>query len=78
MAGAVANSNGNSVTIRFTAPQILGYYMQAIDEDMSTHINDSNVKDISIVSFISNFKLMLEEHNKMMETQAARQQIGIV
>ena len=72
MAGAVANSSGNSVTIRFTAPQILGYYMQAIDEDKSTHINDSNVKDISIVSFISNFKLMLEEHNKMMEAQAAK------
>lgn len=67
--GAVANSSANSVTVRFTAPQILGYYMQAIPEDESSHINATNVKDISIVGFISSFKLMIDEYSKDMETE---------
>lgn len=64
--GVVANSNANSVTVRFTAPQVLGYYMQAIPEDKSNHINATNIKDMSIVGFISNFKLMLDDYSKDM------------
>lgn len=61
---AVANSNSNAVTVRFTAPQILGYYMQAIPEDRSVHITETEGNDMSIVGFISNFKLMMDDMAK--------------
>lgn len=58
---SVANSNSDCVTVRFTAPQILGYYMQAVAEDKSNHISSEDVKNMSIIGFISNFKLMMDE-----------------
>lgn len=61
---AVANSNSNAVTVRFTAPQILGYYMQAIPEDKSVHITETEGNDMSIVGFISNFKMMMDDMTK--------------
>lgn len=61
---AVANSNANSVTIRFTAPQILGYYMQATPADKSTHINSPTDADMSVIGFVSKFKEMIEEYNR--------------
>ena len=63
---AAASSSANSVTIRFTAPQILGYYMQATPADKSTHINSSSGADneMSIIRFVSQFKEMLEDYNK--------------
>lgn len=63
-AAAVANSSANSVTVRFTAPQILGYYMQATPADKSDHINATDVKDMSIIGFISDFKIMMEDFAK--------------
>lgn len=62
---AVANSNSKTVTVRFTAPQILGYYMQAIPEDKSIHITETEGNDMSIVGFISNFKLMMDDMAKI-------------
>ena len=61
---AVANSNSKTVTVRFTAPQILGYYMQAVPEDKSIHITETEGNDMSIVGFISNFKLMMDDMAK--------------
>ena len=63
---AMANSSANSVTVRFTAPQILGYYMQATPADKSIHINSTSddKSEISIISFVSQFKEMLEDYNK--------------
>lgn len=61
---AVANSDSKSVTVRFTAPQIIGYYMQAVPEDKSDHINATDMKDMSIVGFISDFKMMIDDLNK--------------
>lgn len=61
---AVANSNSKAVTVRFTAPQILGYYMQATPEDKGVHITETEGNDMSIVGFISNFKLMMDDMAK--------------
>lgn len=61
---AVANSNSKTVTVRFTAPQILGYYMQAVPEDKSIYIAETEGNDMSIVGFISNFKLMMDDMAK--------------
>ena len=68
---AVANSNANSVTVRFTAPQILGYFMQAVPADKSKHINESAVNDISIISFVSDFRRLMNDivnKNKNVDT----------
>lgn len=61
---AVVNSNSHSVTVRFNAPQILGYYMQAVPADKSVHINDPDNNDLSIIGFISDFKLMMDDFVK--------------
>lgn len=58
---AVANSNANSVTVRFTAPQILGYFMQAVPADKSKHINETAANDISIISFVSDFRRLMND-----------------
>jgi hypothetical protein len=60
------NSTSDSVTIRFTAPQILGYYLQTVSPDESTKISDEierNSDYISIFEFISTFKKMIDDHN---------------
>lgn len=66
---ATANSNANSVTIRFTTPQILGYYMQATPADRSVHINRTNSTDaeMSVISFVSKFKEMLADYNRTLQ-----------
>lgn len=66
---AVANSNANSITVRFTAPQVLGYYMQATPADKSTHINDTKDRDseMSIIRFVSQFKEMIDDYNKTVQ-----------
>ncbi len=63
-----ATSTAHSVTVRFTSPQIIGYYMEAVPADKSVHISSAvtNVDDdyISIFEFITKFKAMLDEHNE--------------
>lgn len=61
---STANSNANSVTVRFTAPQILGYYLQATPADKSVHINSTSDTDMSVIGFVSKFKEMIEEYNR--------------
>lgn len=61
---AAASSTANSVTVRFTAPQILGYYMQATPADKSTHINSTSGNDMSVIGFISKFKEMIDAYNQ--------------
>ena len=67
-----ATSSSNSVTVRFTAPQILGYYLEAIAPDKSVSISsaetNSNNDFISIFEFINRFQQMLDEHNNKYNT----------
>jgi hypothetical protein len=63
---STATSSANSVTVRFTAPQILGYYLEAVAPDKSTPISNTGNSDadyISIFEFIETFKKMLDDHN---------------
>ncbi len=63
---STATSSANSVTVRFTAPQIIGYYLEAVAPDKSTNISDAkneNSDYISIFEFITAFKKMLDDHN---------------
>ena len=54
---SVATSSANSVTVRFTSPQIIGYYLEALPPDKSTSISDtqttSNQDFISIFDFFN-------------------------
>ncbi|MCI9073415.1 MAG: hypothetical protein HFH80_11575 [Lachnospiraceae bacterium] len=52
------------MTVRFTAPQILGYYLQATPPDRSVHINSTSDTDMSVIGFVSKFKEMIEEYNR--------------
>jgi len=64
---AKASSSSKGVTIRFTNPQIIGYYLEAMPADksvpISSGINNSNEDFISIFQFIEAFQKMLNDHN---------------
>ncbi|HBH94953.1 MAG TPA: hypothetical protein DDX91_04320 [Ruminococcaceae bacterium] len=58
---AHVQSVGNSVTIRFTDPQVLGYYMEATAPDKSTYIDnktsaDSQIGYVTIMEFVEKCK----------------------
>lgn len=61
-----ATSSANSVTVRFTSPQILGYYLEATPADESvtlSEVRSGNSDYISILDFIKNFQIMLDDYN---------------
>lgn len=68
-----ATSTSNSVTVRFTAPQILGYYLEAVPADQSLSISSSDASNdtdfISVFEFITTFKKMLDDHNEKYNKQ---------
>lgn len=65
---ARATSSAKSVTVRFTNPQIIGYYIEATPADKSVSISSaasqSNPDFISIFEFIKAFQEMLNDHNQ--------------
>ena len=66
-------SSNNSVTVRFTNPQILGYYLEATAADKSVNINNtegsSNTDFISILEFVTKFQTMLDDYNEKYNKQ---------
>lgn len=69
---STATSTSNSVTVRFTTPQILGYYLEATAADKSAIISDeaqSNSDFISIFDFIKDFQKMLDDYNSTYHKQ---------
>lgn len=69
---STATSNSNSVTVRFTTPQILGYYLEATAADKSAIISDNTQVDsdfISIFDFIQDFQKMLDDYNSTYHKQ---------
>jgi len=66
-------SSANSVTVRFTNPQILGYYLEATAADKSVNINNtetsSNTDFISILEFVTKFQKMLDDYNQKYNKQ---------
>lgn len=71
-----ATSTANSVTVRFTAPQILGYYLEATPADKSVSISsaqtNSNEDFISVFDFIKVFQEMLDDYNKTYNKQTLK------
>lgn len=72
-----ATSTSNSVTVRFTSPQILGYYLEAVPADHSMSIGSSDAANdtdfISVLEFITTFKKMLDDHNEKYNKQLMSQ-----
>lgn len=75
-----ATSTSNSVTVRFTAPQILGYYLEAVPADHSMSISSSDAANdtdfISVFEFIATFKKMLDDHNEKYNGKLMSKQAG--
>ncbi len=68
LASAHVQSSGKSVTIRFTDPQVLGYYMEATAADNSTYIDndtsiDKQVGFVTIMEFVNKCKDAFEKLN---------------
>lgn len=73
-----ASSTANSVTVRFTSPQILGYYLEATPPDESRTLSEgrnANNDYISILDFIKNFQSMLDDYNKTYNREALQMHI---
>lgn len=67
---AHVSSKANSTTIRFTDPQILGYYIEATPADNSTALADAsktgNDEYVTILDFVKKCKELLLQHRNEM------------
>ncbi len=67
---AHVSSSSNSTTIRFTDPQILGYYIEATPADNSTPFSESaksaDTENVTIIEFVKKCKELLLQHRKEM------------
>lgn len=62
--GVHSSSTGNTVTLKFDTPQIIGYYLEATAADKSSYLDDtsgdSQAGYVSISRFVEDYKKMLE------------------
>lgn len=66
--GVHATSTDNTVTLKFSTPQIIGYYLEATPADKSSYLNDTAGSEqagyVTISQFVEDYKKMLEAMNK--------------
>lgn len=65
--GVSSQSTANTITLRFTTPQIIGYYLQCTPTDYSTEMTDkpdNNADFTTISQFVDSYKRILEEIEK--------------
>lgn len=63
--GAHVSSKSNSTTIRFTDPQIIGYYIEATPADNSISLQSPSASDnenVTIIDFVRKCKELLLQH----------------
>jgi len=67
---AHVSSKGNSTTIRFTDPQVIGYYIEATPADNSIALDDASKSGsgeyVTIIDFVKKCKELLIQHRKEM------------
>lgn len=67
---AHVSSKGNSTTIRFTDPQVIGYYIEATPADNSIALDDASksgsAEYVTIIDFVKKCKELLLQHRKEM------------
>lgn len=59
---AHVSSSGQSITIRFTDPQVLGYYMEATSGDYSSPIDSTGSDYVTVLDFVKKYKAVLIAH----------------
>lgn len=69
--GVHSSSTGNTVTLKFDTPQIIGYYLEATAADKSTYLDDVSGDDkagyVTISRFVEDYKKMLEAMKEKMK-----------
>ncbi|MDE7293741.1 MAG: hypothetical protein K2N72_04875, partial [Oscillospiraceae bacterium] len=69
--GVHSSSTGNTVTLKFDTPQIIGYYIEATSADKSSYLDDtsgdSQAGYVSISKFVEDYKKMLEAKKEKMK-----------
>lgn len=67
--GVHSESNSKSVTLKFSTPQIIGYYIQATPADKSDILDDISKQEaaagfVTIAQFVDDYKKILDKMNK--------------
>lgn len=70
--GVHSSSTGNTVTLKFDTPQIIGYYLEATAADKSSRLDDISGDSqaagyVSISKFVEDYKKMLEAKKEKMK-----------
>lgn len=69
--GVHSSVTGNTVTLKFETPQIIGYYLEATAADKSTYLDDVSDDDkagfVTISRFVEDYKKMLEARSEKMK-----------
>lgn len=67
---AHVSSKGNSTTIHFTAPKVIGYYVEAAPANIITASDDAlrfgGSEYVTIIDFVNKCKELLFQHRKEM------------
>lgn len=59
---AHVSSNGKNIIIRFTDPQILGYYIEATPADCSSPVDKTDPQYTTVLDFAKKYKEVLKAH----------------
>lgn len=71
--GVHSSSTDTSVTLKFTTPQIIGYYLEATSPDKSSYLDDTSGDAQAGYVTISQF---VEDYRKMLQAMAEKKQGG--
>lgn len=71
--GVHSSSTDTSVTLKFTTPQIIGYYLEATSPDKSSYLDDTSGDAQAGYVTISQF---VEDYKKMLQAMAEKKQGG--
>lgn len=71
--GVHSSSTDTSVTLKFTTPQIIGYYLEATSPDKSSYLDDTSGDSQAGYVTISQF---VEDYKKMLQAMAEKKQGG--
>lgn len=66
--GVSSSSTSNSVTLKFSSPQVIGYYLEATAPDQSSYLDDVSKTQqagyVTVSEFVEKYKQILEEYNQ--------------
>ena len=76
--GVHSSIKGNTVTLKFSTPQVIGYYMEATPADKSTYLDDvsssASAGYVTISKFVEDYKKILEKMREKKEGKKEERQ----